>query len=51
MSRRLRKLAMIERRWRDCFGEPPSLRTDPELMLRILEAEQRKLRPQPAKAS
>lgn len=42
MSRRHRKLAMIERRWRDRFGEPPSLRTDPDLMLRILEADERK---------
>ena len=38
MARRQRKLKMIERRWLERFGEPPSLRTDPELMLKILEA-------------
>ena len=51
MSRRLRKLAIIERRWRDHFGEPPSIRTDPELMLRILEMDQRKVQPLRAKVS
>lgn len=50
MSRRHRKLAMIERRWRDRFGEPPSLRTDPDLMLRILEADERKEARHAAKA-
>lgn len=50
MSRRHRKLAMIERRWRDRFGEPPSLRTDPDLMLRILEADERKYPGTTAKA-
>lgn len=38
MSRRLRKLAMIERRWRERFGEPPALLTDPDLMLRVLRS-------------
>lgn len=42
MSRRLRKLATIERRWREHFGEPPSLLTDPNLMRRILDEEERK---------
>ena len=51
MSRRLRKLTIIERRWRDRFGEPPSLRTDPALMLKILEAEERKREPAPAQPS
>ena len=37
MARRQRKLKSIERLWRERFGEPPSLRTDPDLMLRILE--------------
>jgi hypothetical protein len=48
MSRR-RKLQIIERRWFERFGEPPSLRTDPELMRRILEAAEAK--PEPAKAA
>jgi len=38
MSRRLRKLAMIERRWRERFGEPPAMLTDPDLMLRVLRS-------------
>lgn len=37
MSRRLRKLKVIERRWIARFGEPPSLLTDPLLMQRILD--------------
>jgi hypothetical protein len=37
MSKRDRRLKVIERRWLARFGEPPSLRTDPALMLRILE--------------
>ncbi|WGM38237.1 hypothetical protein [Caulobacter sp. NIBR1757] len=44
MSRRDRQIAAIERRWKARFGEPPSLRTDPELMLRILEDDERKCR-------
>lgn len=43
MTSRARKQKTIERRWRERFGEPPSLLTDPDLMLRILEAEERKL--------
>jgi hypothetical protein len=39
MASRARKLKTIERRWRERFGEPPCLRTDPDLMLRILEAD------------
>ncbi|RYF90635.1 MAG: hypothetical protein EON95_16570 [Caulobacteraceae bacterium] len=39
MSRKDRQIATIERRWKARFGEPPSLRTDPELMLQILEAD------------
>ena len=42
MSRRHRKIAMIERRWFIRFGEPPTIRTDPDLMLRILEEDERK---------
>jgi hypothetical protein len=37
MSKRERRLKVIERRWLARFGEPPSLRTDPTLMLRILD--------------
>jgi hypothetical protein len=39
MSKRDRKLKTIERRWIAQFGEPPSLRTDPWLMLQILEGD------------
>ena len=42
MASRARKQKTIERRWRERFGQPPSLLTDPDLMLRILEAEERK---------
>lgn len=38
MASRARKQKTIERRWRERFGEPPSLLTDPDLMLRILDA-------------
>jgi hypothetical protein len=44
MTRPSRKIVMIERRWKARFGEPPSLRTDPELMLRILEDDERRER-------
>ena len=43
MASRARKQKTIERRWRERFGEPPSLLTDPDLMLRILEADERKV--------
>lgn len=49
MAGRARKQKTIERRWRERFGEPPSLRTDPDLMLRILESSGPK--PVPTKAS
>ena len=45
MASRARKQKTIERRWRERFGQPPSLLTDPDLMLRILEAEERKASP------
>ncbi|HYE44387.1 MAG TPA: hypothetical protein VEA44_01305 [Caulobacter sp.] len=45
MARRQRKLKSVERLWRERFGEPPSLRTDPDLMLRILEASGPKAKP------
>jgi len=38
MGKRDRWLKVIERRWLARFGEPPSLRTDPTLMLRILDS-------------
>ena len=38
MASRSRKLKSIERRWRERFGGPPSLLTDPDLMLKILDA-------------
>ena len=37
MNKRQRRLEVIERRWLARFGEPPTLRTDPELMEDILE--------------
>ena len=37
MGKRDRRLKIIERLWLARFGEPPSLRTDPVLMLRILD--------------
>ena len=37
MSKRDRKLKVIVRRWTARFGGPPSLMTDPVLMLRILD--------------
>lgn len=45
MASRARKQKTIERRWRERFGQPPSLLTDPDLMLRILEADERKAAP------
>lgn len=37
MSRRNRLIRRLEDRWIASFGEPPPIRTDPELMLAILE--------------
>jgi len=37
MSRRNRLIRQLEARWIACYGEPPPIRTDPELMLRILD--------------
>jgi hypothetical protein len=45
MSRRDRLLRRLEQRWIACFGEPPSLRCDPDLMAELLdEAESRRER-------
>ena len=41
MSKRQRLFQSIERRWVVCFGEPPSIRADPGLMLRLLEERER----------
>jgi len=48
MSRRNRLIRRLEDRWVACFGEPPPIRTDPELMLAVLEdceAQRRASRP------
>jgi hypothetical protein len=37
MSRRNRLIRQLEARWIACYGEPPPIRTDPELMLRVLD--------------
>ncbi|MGA0601781.1 hypothetical protein ACO2Q3_13830 [Caulobacter sp. KR2-114] len=37
MSRRNRMIRRLEARWIACCGEPPPIRTDPDLMLAILE--------------
>ena len=37
MSRRNRLLRQLEQRWIACYGEPPPIRTDPKLMLAVLE--------------
>ncbi len=42
MSKRQRLQRTIEHRWQAVFGEPPFIRTDPELMLSILESEERR---------
>ena len=44
MSKRQRLQRSIEHRWLETFGEPPFIRTDPDLMLRILESEQERRR-------
>ena len=42
MSRRTRLLRLVEHRWFVRFGEPPPIRTDPELILSILEEDERR---------
>jgi hypothetical protein len=42
MSRRTRLLRLVEHRWFERFGEPPPIRTDPELILSILEEDERR---------
>ena len=37
MSKRSRFIARVEKRWTAFFGEPPAIRADPVLMLKILE--------------
>jgi hypothetical protein len=37
MSKRSRFIARVEKRWIAFFGEPPAIRADPVLMLKILE--------------
>ena len=39
MSRRNRLIRHLEARWIACYGEPPPIRTDPELMLAVLNAD------------
>jgi hypothetical protein len=39
MSKRERRWKAVERRWIARFGEPPTLKTDPALMQRILDSE------------
>ena len=51
MSRRQRRLRDIEQRWVALFGEPPSIRTDPVLMLRILTDYERRAAAPPAQAA
>lgn len=38
MSRRNRLIRHLEARWFACYGEPPPIRTDPELMRSVLDA-------------
>lgn len=38
MSRRNRLIRSVEARWIACYGEPPPIRTDPKLMLAVLNA-------------
>ena len=42
MSKRQRQVRSIEMRWIARFGEPPCIRTDPALMQRILEDDERR---------
>ena len=37
MSRRNRLVRQLEQRWIACYGEPPPIRTDPKMMLAVLE--------------
>jgi hypothetical protein len=37
MSRRNRLLRHLESRWIACFGEPPPILTDPDLMRAVLD--------------
>jgi hypothetical protein len=39
MSKRERRWKAVERRWIARFGEPPTLKTDPALIQRILDSE------------
>jgi hypothetical protein len=36
MSRQNRRRAVAERLWRERFGEPPPIRTDADMMMRVL---------------
>lgn len=38
MSRRNRQIRHLEARWFACYGEPPPIRTDPDLMRSVLDA-------------
>jgi len=38
MSRRNRMIQSIVERWIERFGEPPPIRTDPDLMRSVLES-------------
>ena len=48
MSRRDRLLRRLEQRWIACFGEPPSLRCDPDLMTELLEEAESRAAPRRA---
>jgi hypothetical protein len=50
MSKRQKKQRSIEHRWMTVFGEPPFIRTDPDLMLQILETEERRRGPTTSEA-
>jgi hypothetical protein len=54
MSRRNRLIRQLEARWIACYGEPPPIRTDPELMLAVLDdlaAQELDVRREPGLAS
>ncbi|MFO1015151.1 MAG: hypothetical protein U1E50_15460 [Caulobacteraceae bacterium] len=51
MSKRQRLFRAIERRWVVLFGEPPSIRADPDLMLRLLDEHERARRDAPVQTS
>jgi hypothetical protein len=42
MSKRKRFFERVEKRWIARFGEPPVLRTDPLLLLQIIEEDERR---------